>query len=163
MPMKFRVLGVDPGSRATGWALVVAEGNRYHLESTGVIRPRGTDRPRRLADLHHRLCELLLTLVPDTAAVESSFSGLNPKSGLALAESRGVILAALGEAGHEVRSYSPAEVKSAIVGTGRAEKQQIAYMVVRLLGLQDRPPVDAADAIAVALTHIHSGGCKTTR
>ena len=163
MPVRVRVLGVDPGSRATGWALVVAEGNRYHLESTGVIRPRGADRPMRLANLHHRLCELLLGLAPDAAAVESSFSGLNPKSGLALAESRGVILAALGSTGLEVRSYSPAEVKSAIVGTGRAEKQQIAYMVVRLLGLQDRPAVDAADAIAVALTHIHSGGCTTTR
>jgi crossover junction endodeoxyribonuclease RuvC len=158
-----RVLGVDPGSRATGWALVVAVGNRYHLEASGVIRPRGEDRPGRLADLLARLRVLLAELAPDTAAVESSFSGLNPRSGLALAESRGVILAALGTEGLAVRSYSPAEVKSAIVGTGRAEKQQIVFMVIRLLNLRDAPPVDAADAMAVALTHIHSGGCRTTR
>ena len=102
-------------------------------------------------------------LAPDCAAVESSFSGLNPKTGLALAESRGVILAVLGALDLEVSSYSPAEVKSAIVGHGRAEKQQIAYMVVRLLQLEKRPPSDAADAIAVALTHIHLGPWRTTR
>lgn len=158
-----RVLGVDPGSRATGWALVVAEGNRYRLEAAGVIRPRGEDRSGRLADLLSRLRQLALEIAPDMAAVESSFSGANPRSGLALAESRGVILAALGGSGIAVRSYSPAEVKSAIVGNGRAEKQQVAYMVVRLLNLRESPPVDAADAMAVALTHIHSGGCRPPR
>jgi crossover junction endodeoxyribonuclease RuvC len=95
--------------------------------------------------------------------VESSFSGLNPKSGLALAESRGVILAVLGGLDLEVTSYSPAEVKSAIVGHGKAEKQQINYMVVRLLHLAERPANDAADAMAVALTHIHLKPWKTTR
>jgi crossover junction endodeoxyribonuclease RuvC len=155
--MSYRVFGVDPGSRATGWALLVAEGNRYHVESAGVVRPRGTGRPQRLADLHHRLESIVEDLAPDCAAVESSFSGINPKSGLALAESRGVILAVLGSNDLDVSSYSPAQVKSAIVGHGRAEKQQINYMVVRLLNLDTAPQEDTADAMAVALTHIHLG------
>ena len=161
--MGVRVLGIDPGSRATGWALIIAEGNRYHLESAGVVRPKGRHRPARLADLQRQLAQLVNSLEPDCAAVESSFSGLNPKSGLALAESRGVILGVRGCNDFDVSSYSPAEVKSAIVGNGRAEKQQINYMVVRLLGLAQAPPSDAADAMAVALTHIHLGAWRTSR
>jgi crossover junction endodeoxyribonuclease RuvC len=161
--MSLRVLGVDPGSRATGWAVVIAEGNRYRLERAGVIRPRGDRRHRRLSDLQDRLVQIVEDLAPDCAAVESSFSGLNPKAGLALAESRGVILAVLGGLDLDVSSYSPAQVKSAIVGHGRAEKQQIKYMVVRLLSLADPPANDAADAIAVALTHIHLGAASTFR
>ena len=161
--MGVRVLGIDPGSRATGWALVIAEGNRYRLEGAGVVRPRGENRHQRLADLQNRLATVVDQQVPDCAAVESSFSGRNPKSGLALAESRGVILAVLGRLDLDVSSYSPAEVKSAIVGHGKAEKQQINYMVVRLLNLQKSPPSDAADAMAVALTHIHHKPWKTTR
>ena len=157
------VLGIDPGSRATGCALVVAEGNRYRLDSAGVIRPRGAHRENRLADLQIRLATLVDDLAPDCAAVESSFSGLNPKAGLALAECRGVILAVLG--GHDlgVESYSPAQIKSAIVGHGRAEKQQVVYMVVRLLSLEKPPSHDAADAMAVALTHVHLGAWRAGR
>jgi crossover junction endodeoxyribonuclease RuvC len=161
--MSVRVLGIDPGSRATGWALVIAEGNRYRLETAGVVRPRGDQRHGRLADLQHRLAKVVGDLAPDCAAVESSFSGLNPKTGLALAESRGVILAVLGGLDLEVTSYSPAEVKSAVVGHGRAEKQQVNYMVVRLLSLNDKPPSDAADAMAVAITHIHLGTWRNAR
>ncbi len=161
--MSVRVLGIDPGSRATGWALVVSEGNRYRLECSGVIRPRGEQRHQRLADLQRRLAETAGKLAPDCAAVESSFSGLNPKTGLALAESRGVILAVLGELNLPIESYSPAQVKSAIVGYGRADKQQISYMVVRLLQLAQPPANDAADAMAVALTHIHIGATRTSR
>ena len=161
--MSYRVFGVDPGSRATGWALVVAEGNRYHIESAGVVRPHGAGRPQRLADLQRRLESIVKDLSPDCAAVESSFSGINPQSGLALAESRGVILAVLGGNDLDVSSYSPAQVKSTIVGHGRAEKQQIKYMVVRLLNLDDTPQSDTADAMAVALTHIHLGAWKKPR
>lgn len=154
--MAARVLGVDPGSAATGWALIVAEGNRYRLEASGVVRPKGGDRVERLADLERRFLEVVERLRPDCAAVESSFSGRNPRAGLALAESRGVILAALGRQAIPTSSYSPAEIKSAIVGHGRAEKHQVAYMVTRLLGLAAEPARDAADAIAVGLTHLHS-------
>jgi crossover junction endodeoxyribonuclease RuvC len=133
----------------------VADGNRYRMESSAVVRPRGADRAARLADLHQSMSELVARLEPDAAAVESSFSGRNPKSSLALAESRGAILAAIGHAGIPVHPYTPAEVKSAVVGHGRAEKDQVIYMVVRLLGLDTPPPQDAADAAAVALTHLH--------
>ena len=158
--MGVRVLGIDPGSSATGWALLIADGNRYHLEKCGVVRPRGKHRPERLADLQQRLSAGGDDWTPDCAAVESSFAGRNPKSGLALAESRGVILAVLGGLDLNISSYSPAQVKSAIVGHGRAEKQQINYMVVRLLNLAEPPASDAADAIAVALTHIHLGATR---
>ena len=154
--MANRVLGVDPGSRATGWALVVAEGNRYRVEDNGVVRSRGDDRARRLADLDRVFSELIKRLDPDCASVESSFSGLNPRSSLALAECRGVLLAALGRHELPVHSYSPAQVKSAIVGHGRAEKHQVVYMVTRLLDLSSKPATDAADAMAVALTHLHT-------
>lgn len=150
------MLGVDPGSAATGWALILANGNRYRLEECGVVRSKGTGRAPRLADLQRRFVATVERLNPDCAAVESSFSGRNPRSGLALAESRGVLLAALGRLEIDTHSYTPAEVKSAIVGHGRAEKQQIVFMVTRLLNLQDSPAQDAADAIAVGLTHLHT-------
>ncbi len=162
--MTTRILGIDPGSRATGWALVIRDGNRYRLESSGVIRPSAKKgRSFLLADLHHKLSVLLEELAPDCAAVESSFSGRNPKTGIALAESRGAILAGLGHRDIEVHSYSPAQVKSAVVGHGRAEKQQIIYMVVRLLSLSESPPSDAADAMAVAITHLHLCGPQKPR
>ena len=161
--MPLRVLGVDPGSSATGWALVVAEGNRYRLEDTGVVRCKGADRAARLADLECRFGELVERLTPDCAAVESSFSGRNPRSGLALAESRGVILAALGRRAVATPSYAPAAAKSAVVGHGTAEKQQVVYMVTRLVGRAVAPARDAADAIAFCLTHLHSRGPARAR
>jgi crossover junction endodeoxyribonuclease RuvC len=150
------VLGVDPGSRATGWALLLSTGNRVRLERYGTVRPKGSDHAARLADLGRRFAVIVAELAPDCAAVESSFSGRNPKSGLVLAESRGVLLATLGGAGVAVHPYTPAQIKSAMVGHGTAEKRQVAFMVVRLLGLDRAPPSDAADAAGVALTHIHS-------
>lgn len=158
-----RVLGVDPGSRATGWALVVSEGNRSRLESCGVLRPKGEDHSVRLADLDRLFSALVDELSPDCAAVESGFTGRNPKSGLVLAESRGVLLAALGRVPIAVHPYTPAEVKSAMVGHGTAEKQQVAFMVVRLLGLTKAPASDAADAAGVALAHIHSRAFVSAR
>jgi crossover junction endodeoxyribonuclease RuvC len=158
-----RVLGVDPGSQATGWALVVAEGNRSRLETCGVLRPKGENHAARLADLDSRFSSLLNELEPDCAAVESGFAGRNPKSGLILAESRGVLLAALGRVRVSVHTYSPAQVKSAMVGHGTAEKRQVAFMVVRLLGLTKAPASDAADAAGIAMTHIHSQALASTQ
>jgi crossover junction endodeoxyribonuclease RuvC len=149
------VLGVDPGSGATGWAAVAANGNRAALVEAGVIRAKGRDRPARLADLGRRFTDLVQRLDPDEAAVETPFTGRNPKSAIALAEARGVLLAALGAGGLPVADYSPARIKQSIVGTGRAEKAQVVFMVTRLLGLDKAPPHDAADAMAVALTHLH--------
>ena len=161
--MVTRVLGVDPGSAATGWAVICADGNRYRVEAHGVVRARGRQRAERLADLDRRFSTLVAELAPDCAAVESSFSGRNPRSSLSLAECRGVVLAALGRCGVATSSYPPAEIKSAIVGHGNAQKQQVAYMVTRLLNLDSEPPADAADAMAVALTHLHTKPWSTRR
>lgn len=160
MSTRLRVLGVDPGSAATGWAAVSSDGRHHRLEDAGVIRTSGDGRAERLADLDRRLAELVVEQAPDCAAVESSFSGKNPRSSLSLAESRGVVLAVLGRSAVPVHSYTPAQVKSAIVGHGRAEKQQIVFMVIRLLGLDRTPARDAADAMAVALTHLHTSRWK---
>jgi len=156
-------LGVDPGSAATGWALLEASGSRARLVECGVVRPRGDGRAERLADLARRLDAIVVRLKPDAAAVESAFTARNPRSALSLAESRGVVLSVLGGHGLDVASYSPAQVKSSIVGTGRAEKRQVVFMVVRLLALADDPPQDAADAAAVALTHVHFQRLTVTR
>jgi len=150
-----RVLGVDPGSSATGWAVIESSGSRARMVECGVVRPRGEGRAERLADLARRLDEVVVRLAPDAAAVESAFTARNPRSALSLAEARGVVLCVLGGRGLAVSSYSPAQVKSSVVGTGRAEKQQVVFMIVRLLALAEDPPRDAADAAAVALTHLH--------
>lgn len=148
-----RVLGVDPGSRATGWAVLEASGPRLSLAASGVIRPKGGERSERLAHLYGELAAMLARERPDTAAVETPFSGINARSALALAESRGVILAALGAGGVPVAAVTPASVKSAVVGSGQATKEQVVFMVVQLLGLGRKPPQDAADAMAVAIAH----------
>ncbi len=121
----------------------------------GVIRAKGDDRPTRLADLAGRMAKIVEEFSPDQAAVETPFTGRNPRSTVVLAEARGALLSVLGSADIKVTDYSPAEVKKSIVGHGRAEKVQVAFMVSRLLGLRETPPHDAADAMAIALTHIH--------
>lgn len=136
--------------------MIVTSGNTSRLEAFGVVRPKGSESAQRLADLEQKFSIVIDELAPDCAAVESGFTGRNPKSGLVLAESRGVLLAALGRHDIPVHPYSPAQVKSAMVGHGTAKKNQVAFMIVRLLGLAEPPPSDAADAAGVALTHIHS-------
>jgi len=151
-----RVLGVDPGSAATGWAVVERRGRRLHLTASGVIRSGKGKRSERLARLAGALQDVIETFLPEAAAVETPFFGRYPKSALQLAETRGAILAVLGGAGIPVSDYSPAQVKMTVVGFGGAEKGQVVYMVRRLLGLEDDPPTDAADAMAVALAYIQT-------
>jgi len=151
-----RVLGVDPGSSATGWAVVVGRGQKLQLAASGVVRPGAGTRAERLSRLAGAIRQIVATWSPESAAVETAFSGRFPKSALQLAESRGAILAVLGEAALPVCGYSPAQVKTAVVGFGGASKEQVAYMVRRLLGLEETPPADAADAMAVALAHIQA-------
>ena len=136
--------------------MIEAVGSRMTLASSGVLRPRGTGRPERLAWLYRETVGIAARELPDMAAVETPFAGINARSALALAEARGVVLAALGSLGLEVGALSPAAVKSAVVGTGRAEKRQVVFMVVRLLALPQDPPEDAADAMAVAIAHWRS-------
>ncbi len=159
--MRARVLGIDPGSAATGWAVVRRNGNAYSLEESGVIRTGKGERPARLSRLSESLAEIVDRLKLEVAAVESGFTGVNPRSGLRLAESRGVILAVLGRFELQVEEYTPAQVKQAVTGFGRAEKDQVVYMVIRLLHLDTSPPTDAADAMAVALAHLQTASWKS--
>jgi crossover junction endodeoxyribonuclease RuvC len=134
---------------------------RPRLVDSGVIRLGRSDVafPERLHRLAGRLDELVRQLSPTAAAVEAPFHGVNPRSALQLAHARGVVLATLAGAGVPVAEYAPAAVKIAVAGNGRAPKDQVHAMVMRLLGIEDLPgPSDRADAIAVALCHAASMG-----
>ena len=153
-----RVLGIDPGSLRTGWGLVTGGPSDARVVDCGVVT-LGSRRPLpdRLATLYRGMEELIRRLEPSTAAVEAPFFGAGARSALQLAHARGVILAALGNAGVEVAEYSPATVKKSVTGSGRADKTQVGRMVVQLLRLSEPPaPHDLSDALAVALCHMTS-------
>jgi crossover junction endodeoxyribonuclease RuvC len=139
----------------TGWGVVVGDRRVATVAGFGCLRPpRTAGRPRALAYLSQHLTELLAVHQPDVVVVETPFSALHLKAGLMLAETRGALLAVLGAWGGEVVEYEPARVKAAIVGYGRAEKRQVAFIVQRRLLLPEEPPEDAADALALALCHL---------
>ena len=155
-----KILGVDPGTAVTGYGVVALEGGgAVSLLECGVIR---TDRqlpmPQRLQDIFDGLGEVMDRHDPDAVAVEGVFYGRNVRTTVALGQARGVILLAGATRRLAVHEYSPAEVKNAITGTGRASKEQVQFMVQRLLKLSAAPtPADAADGVAVALAHCFSG------
>jgi crossover junction endodeoxyribonuclease RuvC len=147
-------LGIDPGSTATGYGLVLRRDDGLHPLDYGVIRPGrpGQPLPARLGRLFDRLEDLLARWSPDVMAVESLFSHRNVRSAITLAQTRGVVLLAAARAGVEIREYTPRQVKMAVAGYGGAEKRQVKGMVCALLGLRDEAiPLDAADALGVAL------------
>ena len=153
-----RIFGIDPGSQRTGYGCVETDGRRHHLVTCGAIAAPSSDTfPNRLARIHTELSALLASCRPDCVAIESLFHAANVRSALKLGHARGVAMLAAVEAGCAVVEYTPAEVKRAVVGYGRAEKQQVGHMVKLLLGLKAAPsPHDAADALAVAICHLHS-------
>jgi crossover junction endodeoxyribonuclease RuvC len=153
-----KVFGIDPGSQRTGYGCVESDGSRHRLVVCGAIvtSPR-LGFPAQLLRIHQQLSALLAEHRPDCVAVESVFHAVNVRSALVLGHARGVALLAAIEAGYTCAEYSPAEIKRAVVGYGRAEKQQVQEMVKMLLGLDAVPqPHDAADALAVAICHLHS-------
>ena len=154
-----KVLGLDPGTAATGWGIVVFEGGRLTFDACGVWRPpTSLDLAQRLDFLYSRANELASTCAPDAVAVETVFAAKNVSSALKLAHARGVLLAAAAAAGRKVFEYEPRLVKKALVGYGQAQKPQVRSMVLSLLARQRaKVPLDAADALAVAICHIHSG------
>ena len=163
MAVRLRVLGVDPGSRVTGWCVLEGAPSQQRVDSAGVIRCRAeTDLATRLAELYRGTEAIVAERRPHIAAVETPFHGLNARSALVLAQARGAILAAI--ATHEVPvvEYTPATIKRCIVGHGRADKRQVREMVHRLVGL-DAPdaPDDLFDAAAVAWCHF--GHASLTR
>jgi crossover junction endodeoxyribonuclease RuvC len=153
-----RIFGIDPGSERTGYGCVETDGRRHHLVACGAIAvPPGDTFPNRLARIHAELSTLLASCHPDCVAIENLFHATNVRSALKLGHARGVAMLAAVEAGCQVVEYTPAEIKRAVVGYGRAEKHQVGQMVKLLLGLRAAPsPHDAADALAVAICHLHS-------
>ena len=150
-----KILGIDPGYGITGFGLVEAERGQFRLLRCGAITtPAHTDFSWRLEVIYNDMTELLRVTQPDVVAIEELFFGQNVTTGIGVAQSRGVILLAIRQAGLEVFSYKPAQVKQSLVGYGNASKHQMQDMTKRLLHLSAMPkPDDAADAIAIALCH----------
>lgn len=150
------VLGIDPGLGTTGWGLIEAAGNRLiHLGNGQIKSPAKAPLPARLAILAHHLEAVIEEAEPDCAAIEEVFVNKNAQSTLKLAQARGALLLCCARAGLELDEYAPRLVKKAVVGTGSAEKAQIHDMVGRLMPGCDIAGPDAADALAVAITHAH--------
>jgi crossover junction endodeoxyribonuclease RuvC len=150
------IIGLDPGLGTTGWGVIAAEGNRLSHVANGQIRTdTKADLPHRLVALHEKLAALLEEHRPGGAAVEEVFVNENPRSTLKLGQARGVVLLAAASRGIEVGEYAPSLVKKAVVGTGGADKAQVHAMVQRLLPGAKIAGADAADALAVAVTHAH--------
>jgi crossover junction endodeoxyribonuclease RuvC len=151
-----KILGLDPGLGTTGWGLIRADGNRLSHVANGQIKTDAlTPLPQRLARLAEALEAILAEHCPEAAAAEEVFVNKNPQSTLKLGQARGVALMCAARSGVAVGEYAPALVKKALVGTGGADKAQIHAMVARLLpGVKIAGP-DAADALAVAITHAH--------
>ena len=156
------VLGIDPGTAHTGFGVVLARGERLAALDGGVIAT-GPDEAleRRLARIHARVCDLIREHRPSALAVEDLFFGQNVRTAFAVGQARGAVLLSAGLAGVACYAYTPQEVKQAVCGSGRAEKEQVQRMVGALLCLPDPPrPDHAADALAVAICHANGRSLK---
>ena len=153
-----RILGIDPGYGITGFGLIETHQGQSRLLQCGAITtPAGMDFSARLEIIYEDMRKLLEVAMPDAVAIEELFFGQNVTTGIGVAQSRGVILLAIRQAGLEVTSYKPAQIKQALVGYGNASKHQMQDMTKRILHLEAMPkPDDAADAIAIALCHARS-------
>ena len=153
-----RILGIDPGYGITGFGLIETHQGQSRLLQCGAITtPAGMDFSARLEIIYEDMRKLLEVAKPDAVAIEELFFGQNVTTGSGVAQSRGVILLAIRQAGLEVTSYKPAQIKQALVGYGNASKHQMQDMTKRILHLEAMPkPDDAADAIAIALCHARS-------
>ncbi len=153
-----RILGIDPGYGITGFGLIESDRGQSRLLRCGAITtPPNTDFSWRLEVIYNDMVQLLEIAKPDEVAIEELFFGQNVTTGIGVAQSRGVILLAIQQAGLKVTSYKPMQVKQSLVGYGNATKHQMMDMTKRLLHLQEMPkPDDAADAIAIALCHARS-------
>ena len=153
-----RILGIDPGYGITGFGLIDAQRSNFKLLGCGAITtPPNTDFPWRLEVIYNDMTQLLQQAKPDVVAIEELFFGQNVTTGINVAQSRGVILLAIRQAGLPIYEYKPAQVKQSVVGYGNASKHQVQDMTKRLLKLSAMPkPDDAADAIAIALCHARS-------
>jgi crossover junction endodeoxyribonuclease RuvC len=148
-----RILGLDPGSIITGYGVVDVDAPRVAFVASGRIRPRKREFPDRLKQIAEDLEEILNREKPDVVVVEDVFTAKNVRSSFKIAHVRGALLLISARAGIRVVEYSPAEIKKAVVGNGAAAKEQVQFMVKNLLGLDEAPPSDEADALAAAICH----------
>ncbi len=152
-----RILGVDPGSEVTGYGVIDANLDGTHLQVVDFGEVRGDVRrrplPERLATLHDGLARVVDAARPSTVVVEGVFYAKNARAALTIGHARGVVLLTAAERHLPVVEYAPPEVKRALCGTGAARKLQVQFMVQRLLSLPDAPPLEASDALALAITH----------
>lgn len=153
-----RILGIDPGLRVTGFGVIEKTGSRLAYVGSGCIKTDSEDSlPQRLGTIHAGLRELVERYQPDQAAIEIVFVNVNPQSTLLLGQARGAAITGLVAGGLEVAEYTALQIKQAVVGNGKAAKEQVQHMVRRLLALPADPKADAADALACAIAHAHGG------
>jgi crossover junction endodeoxyribonuclease RuvC len=152
-----RIIGIDTSLRSSGVGLIDVEGSALRLvEAMTLAMPAKLSHAQCLCGIDRELTALIAQHRPDVAAIEGIFFCRNVKTALTLGEARGVVIAACARAGLPVYEYSPRRVKQALVGHGAAEKDQVARMVIRLLGLKETPQEDSADALAIAICHAHA-------
>lgn len=152
-----RILGIDPGSRITGFGVIDSDGRRSHHVASGAIRTKGEDLTARLGVIFREVAAVIEEFRPEQMAVEEVFVSHNPSSALKLGQARGAAICAGVLRELPVAEYTPRAVKLAIVGTGAADKAQVQHMVRMLLGIKAALQADSADALAVALCHAHTG------
>lgn len=148
-----RILGIDPGSRITGYGLIEQQGSRLSFLECGQIQCSKGELPQRLVKIFDGLRELVAAQQPDEVAIEKVFVNRNVNSALVLGQARGAAICAVATDSRPLAEYAPTQIKNAVVGSGRADKAQIQHMVKVLLRLNAQPPSDAADALAVAICH----------
>lgn len=149
-----RILGIDCGTERTGYGVIDSDGRAHRVVASGVIRTRPADpMQERLLAVSRGLAGVIRTHAPESVAIEEVFHAANVKTALKLAQVRGVALLAAAEASLPLGEYSPLEIKTSVVGYGHAEKRQVQMMISSLLGLDQAPPEDASDALAVAICH----------
>ncbi len=151
-----RILGIDPGSRVTGFAVIEFDRSRGRSCGHGVIRPKAKTFPERLGEIFAGVVEVIDELKPDVLAIESVFVARNAQSAIKLGHARGAAICAATQAGLPVHEYAPRAIKLAVVGVGGADKEQVQHMMQQLLRLAEPASSDAADALAVALCHAHT-------
>ncbi|MGS0741302.1 crossover junction endodeoxyribonuclease RuvC [Glaciimonas sp. GG7] len=157
-----RILGIDPGLRTTGFGVIDKQGHKLIYVASGTIKTPDAALPQRLKVILSSVSEVVRTYSPDCSAIEIVFVNVNPQSTLLLGQARGAAICALVSADLPVAEYTALQIKQAVAGHGKAQKQQVQDMVQRLLSLPGLPGTDAADALAVAICHAHSGDALAT-
>ena len=151
-----RILGIDPGSRVTGYGVIDSDGIRNRHVASGCIRTGDGELPERLGEIYTEVAAVVATYRPAEMAIEQVFVSKNAQSALKLGQARGAAICAAVVAGLPVAEYTPSMIKQSVVGTGGADKSQVQHMVRQILGLAQSLAADQADALAVALSHAHS-------